>query len=200
MRDDAELAEWLRRLLERRSGPEPAPVLGLIGSSRRRGNTSVLAEAVFARLRAKGRLIDLNALSIAPYDYDHRHHRDDFLPVAREMSRARAIVFASPVYWYAMSAQMKILFDRLSDLTETHKPLGRALAGKTAFALATSSGDGLPPDFERPFSETARYFDMRWGGLLHAYFDADGALPAEAALRAGAFAAKIDAAAARAFA
>ncbi|NOX84281.1 MAG: flavodoxin family protein [Alphaproteobacteria bacterium] len=167
MSDGGELAEVLRRIFERpRSEVAPSEILGVLGTSNNDGNTAALARAVFAPL-PNAALVNLNDLAIAPYDYLNRHDNDDFLPLAEKLAAAKTIVFASPVYWYAMSAQMKLFFDRLTDLTGAHKQLGKALAGKSVFLIATG-GSPLPPaSFEPPFSETARYFSMRWGGMLY---------------------------------
>jgi len=82
------------------------------------------------------------------------------------MARADVIVFASPVYWYSMSAQMKTFFDRLTDLTGGDlKPVGKSLAGKTMFVIAAGGSPATPDSFVRPFADTAGYFNMRWGGL-----------------------------------
>ncbi|GJL95783.1 MAG: hypothetical protein DHS20C05_21880 [Hyphococcus sp.] len=164
--DGGELAEWLRRVFERTRSENQTDILGLIGSSRRDGDTARLTRAVFENLPGAG-LIDLSAYDIAPYDYHYRQSHDDFIEIAQKMAQAKTIVFASPVYWYAMSAQMKLFFDRLTDLTETHKPIGKSLAGKTAFLIATGGSPSAPASFEPPFRETARYFNMNWGGMLY---------------------------------
>jgi len=144
----------------------PAPVLVIAGSSRNDGNTRALTDKVIGKL-ASVSFVNLDECAIAPYDYEHRYGEDEFAPIAEAMANAEAIVFASPVYWYSMSGQMKIFFDRLTDLTETHKPIGKSLAGKSAFLIATG-GTKAPPDcFEPPFSATARYFNMNWGGMLY---------------------------------
>ncbi len=170
----------------------PPRILGLLGSSRKGGNTDALASDVFRRLN-KARLIDLSEYSIAPYDYQHRYVADDFIPLARLMAKADALVFASPVYWYSMSAQMKIFFDRLTDLTKSHKALGRQLAGKTAFVISTGGDQTPPASFEQPFKETVRYFNMRWGAMLYASFADDRQLPEGASDNAEDFAARIEA-------
>lgn len=183
------------RPLERPGSRAPAPVLILLGSSRPYGNTRALADEVIAG-GLDARVADLSARRIAPYDYDNHHQADDFLPLARAMTEARAIVFASPVYWYSMSAQMKLFFDRLTDLTDAHKPLGKALAGKSAFALATSGSAEAPAAFEPVFADTAGYFDMNWGGLLHARVGDDGVLTPRTRAKARDFARRIAAASA----
>lgn len=156
--------------------------LVILGTSRPDGNTRMLVDAAFPAGAA--RIIDLADLVIAPYDYRNGSSADDFLAVARRMAEAPAIVFATPVYWYAMSAHMKTFVDRLTDLTKWEKPLGRSLGGKIAFLLATSASGAAPAGFEAVFAETARYFSMRWGGMLHAGFDEDRTL--EAPVRRGA--------------
>jgi multimeric flavodoxin WrbA len=78
------------------------------------------------------------------------------------MTEVKNIVFATPVYWYAMSGVMKIFFDRLSDLISTSKPLGRGLAGKSVYLFSTGSELEMPDGFEVPFKRTAEYFDMNY--------------------------------------
>ncbi|PQA87228.1 flavodoxin family protein [Hyphococcus luteus] len=147
--------------------------LFILGSSRGDGQTARLAREVFRHLgfeeSADAEFVDLGALDIGPYDYEYRNRGDDFLPVAQKMVRSRTIVFASPLYWYSMSGQMKIFFDRLTDLTDPPlKPLGKALAGKTMFALGTGGNPEPPDSFVHPFEDTAGYFHMDWGGFFYA--------------------------------
>src|SRR5690606_39595357 len=53
-------------------------------------------------------IVDLAEQSIAAYDYAHRYPAGDaFLALAEAMIRHRDIVMATPVYWYAMSAQLR---------------------------------------------------------------------------------------------
>ena len=76
-------------------------------------------------------LIDLNDFDISYYDYDHKNRQDDFLPLMKKLiERYKTLVFATPVYWYTMSAVMKTFFDRISDLLTIEKDLGRQLRGK----------------------------------------------------------------------
>lgn len=142
-------------------------VLSILGSSRAGGETARLLHEVLAYL-PDAEHVDLSSLRIGPYSYSHAHKDDDFLPLARAMLKARAIVLASPVYWYSMSAQMKTFFDRLTDITDPpYKTIGKQLAGKTLFAIATGGSEAAPSCFVEPFSGTAGYFNMRWGGMLY---------------------------------
>ena len=61
------------------------------------------------------------------------------------------LFFASPVYWYSMSAQMKIFFDRLADLVTIEKERGRALQGKSCSLVATGGSDSAAEGFEKTF-------------------------------------------------
>lgn len=142
-------------------------IVGFLGSSRSDGNTAKLAKLVFDPLK-DARLIDLSALSVGPYSYNNAYEGDDFPPLAQAMADANTIIFASPVYWYSMSAQMKTLFDRMTDMTGVYKPLGKSLVNKTMFVISTGADVAAPDSFIRPFADTAGYFKMKWGGVLYA--------------------------------
>lgn len=195
MPNSGDYVNALRRVFDRRAArkralTEPIRILGVMGSSRQDGNTAALMGAVFQNLN-DARWIDLSDYSIAPYAYDHRFADDDFLPIAKIMREAEIIVYASPVYWYSMSAQLKAFFDRLTDLTEGEaKAIGKALAGKKTFVISTGGASDAPASFERPFSDTARYFDMSWGGLFYAAMQSS-ALSPETKRAAEAFARQI---------
>ena len=108
-------------------------------------------------------LIELHKLKLQHYIYDRdKKPIDDFLLVATKMTEVENIVFATPVYWYAMSGVMKIFFDRLSDLISTSKPLGRALAGKSVYLFSTGCDLEMPDGFEVPFKRTSEYFEMKY--------------------------------------
>lgn len=142
-------------------------ILSILGSSRADGDTARLLGAVLAHLPGTEQ-VDLGTLRIGPYSYTHANADDDFLPLAQAMLKAQAIVVASPVYWYTMSAQMKLFFDRLSDLTDPpYKTIGKQLAGRTLFLVATGSDPQPPESFIHPFEDSAGYFNMHWGGAFY---------------------------------
>jgi len=88
--------------------------------------------------------------------------RDDFQIVVGRMLEHQQIILATPVYWYAMSGLMKTFFDRLTDLLSNPeaRKLGRALAGRNVWVLATGTDEKLPAGFGVPFQKTAEYFSM----------------------------------------
>lgn len=112
--------------------------------------------------------IDLNDYKIGYYDYEHKNLNDDYLPLMRKIIAEYDIfIFATPVYWYAMSGVMKVFFDRLTDLLDEEKDLGRKLRGKSMAAISCSVGDNLGKNFWLPFSETAKYLGMDYLGGTH---------------------------------
>ncbi|WP_341502652.1 NAD(P)H-dependent oxidoreductase [Gallaecimonas sp. GXIMD4217] len=132
----------------------------LLGSARGNGYTAQLAQATGLPV------LDLADFDISPFDYRHLNRGDDFLPLVRQLLGYRRIHFASPVYWYCMSAQMKIFFDRLSDLLKIEKALGRQLRGKQAGVLATGGGPA-PACFEEVFRRSFGYLGMHYEGMIY---------------------------------
>ena len=146
--------------------------LVILGSARADGETG---RAVSFAFPDGADLVVLPQYKIGGYDYAHSNEGDDFAGIATRMQQARAIVFATPVYWYAMSAPLKFFFDRLTDLTENLKSTGKALAGKPVWLIATGTEPELPEGFEVPFRRTADYFGMRYCGAIYAVAGAQDA-------------------------
>lgn len=131
--------------------------LVILGSSRSESNTRKAIEKLCPFPDYE--LIDLHKENIAHYEYQLKS-KDDFHHIAMKMSEADNIIFATPVYWYAMSGRLKIFFDRLTDLLYEHKPIGKSLKGKNTYLIATGSDPELPQGFEVPFQRTSEYFGM----------------------------------------
>lgn len=146
-------------------------LLAITGSARGDGNTALaIAQLRRALDLADDQLIDLKSCRIEPFRYDPPPPADDFPKIVERMIAHRHIVFATPVYWYAMSGLMKTLFDRLTDLllSPGGRRLGRALAGRDIWLLASGTDDLLPDGFIEPFARTAEYFNMRWREAFYA--------------------------------
>jgi multimeric flavodoxin WrbA len=166
----------------------PRPLV-ILGSARPDGETRRAVDIAFPP--GSVQLVALPHYTIGGYDYGHTNAGDDFSAIAEAMTAAQTIVFATPVYWYTMSAPLKIFFDRLTDLTENLKVQGKALAGKSVWVIATGTEAELPEGFEIPFARTADYFGMVYRGCAYLYTGDDAALrtTGEAALKT--FAAKL---------
>jgi hypothetical protein len=140
-------------------------IVAVIGSARRDGDSTRLVDAVLAGRPAQR--FDLASLYVRDYEYDRPVEGDDFLAVAEALANADGVLFATPVYWYAMSGVLKRFFDRLTDLITVRKPLGRRLAGRSVWVAACGTDPALPDGFEVPFRQTAEYFDMIFRGVLY---------------------------------
>lgn len=148
----------------------------LLASSRPNGNTEQLSNLIAEKFSSK--IINLSKLNISQYDYNHANITDDFIPLVEQIQNYQKIIFATPIYWYAMSAQMKLVFDRLSDLITIRKEIGRSLAGKQSFLITTGTDSALPEGFEIPFKRTSEYFNVAYLGCLYVRINQDR-LPSE---------------------
>lgn len=148
----------------------------ILGSSNSHGDTRKIVEAV--RNVVPADLIDLNELDIGYFDYEFKNQHDDFFPTVEKILAYKNIIFASPVYWYSMSAIMKTFFDRLSDLLQIRKPLGRRLRGKKMWVISSSSNSEVYPSFFKAFELSAEYLGMEYGGNLWGWVN-ENKLPEE---------------------
>jgi multimeric flavodoxin WrbA len=165
----------------------------LLASSRRRGNTGQFVDRIASALNIE--VVDLTGLRLSPYDYDHLNRDDAFEPLMKRVLAHEQIIFATPIYWYAVSPMMKVFLDRLSDLLDLPDliPEGRRLRGKNAYVVCTSICAEPSAEFIGAFLETFRYLGMPFGGVAHANCR-DGYLPAVHDVQATAFAALVKAA------
>lgn len=146
----------------------------ILGSSRSHGDTRKMVDY----LRQKGNfdLIDLNTKNIGYFDYDHKNQNDDFLPMMESVvEKYDTIIFATPIYWYSMSAIMKTFFDRITDLLKIRKETGRKLRTMKMAMLSCSMEDDRIDNFEMPFVESAGYLGMEYLGDIHTWLE-DGVI------------------------
>jgi multimeric flavodoxin WrbA len=97
-------------------------VLILEGSPRRGGNTEVLIDAVARGIVASGGSLErirVAELKIAPCigcgGCDQNGHcvvKDDMTELYEKITAARRLILASPIYFYAITAQLKAVVDR----------------------------------------------------------------------------------------
>lgn len=138
----------------------------IVGSSRNDGDASNLTNELIEK--SKWDLVDLNDYNFSYYDYKHENKNDDYLDLMKKIiEKYDTLIFATPVYWYSMSGIMKVFFDRITDLLEIEKDLGRKLRGKNMAAISCSIGNNLGEHFWLPFSETAKYLGMNYFGHVH---------------------------------
>ena len=128
---------------------ENKQVLVILGSPRKKGNSSTLAARISRGAKSAGAEVEtlfLQDLKISPCrgcDTCQKHDskgctiKDDMQEIYRKLIKADAWVIASPVYWFTMSAQTKIFMDRCYALPAYAK---NPFAGKR-IAIAMSYGD-----------------------------------------------------------
>lgn len=138
----------------------------ILASARKQGKTRTFLNEVFSG--SDYDLVDLLDFHILPYNYANDYSdTDEFLKIVDELLGHRIIVFATPVYWYAMSGLMKTFFDRFTDIVTAKKQIGRQLSGKSTFLLAVGADEELPGGFEVPFKSTSDYLDMEYRGCIY---------------------------------
>ncbi|MGA4840243.1 flavodoxin family protein [Streptomyces sp. G45] len=155
--------------------------LFVLGSSRRDGNTELLARKAAEQLPAdtEQRWLHLDDHPLPDFDdlrHDERHARARVVPENTHESllldatlAATDIVLASPLYWYSVSATTKRYLDfwdawlEVPGLDFKEKMQQRTLWGVTA--LAHPEEEAADP-LIGTLRYSAAYFPMRFGGVL----------------------------------
>ena len=138
----------------------------ILGSSRKEGVTKKLVSELVSISNCD--VIDLSEYNFTYYDYEHNNRGDDYLGLLQTVIKNYdTLIFATPVYWYAMSGIMKVFFDRITDLITIEKDLGRKLRGKYMAVITTSNGNNLGENFWLPFKHTAEYLGINYVTNLH---------------------------------
>jgi multimeric flavodoxin WrbA len=159
---------------------ETKQVLVILGSPRKKGNSSTLAERIARGAKSVGAKVEtlfLQDLKISPCrgcDTCQKHDskgcaiKDDMQEIYPKLIGADAWVIASPVYWFTMSAQTKIFMDRCYALTAYAR---NPFAGKR-IAIAMSYGDIDPVksgcvNALRTFQDAFRYTGSKIAGMVY---------------------------------
>lgn len=138
----------------------------ILATSHLNGNTIQLCEKIISTTKVD--CFNLSQYEISYFDYNNQNKNDDFLPLMRRLiDNYDTFIFASPIYWYAMCAQMKTFFDRTTDLLTVEKELGRKLRGKKAMFITSSIGNHLGDNFWLPIKATFDYLGMKLIFTLH---------------------------------
>lgn len=124
-------------------------VLGIVCSPRKGGNTEILVQEALAGARdsgAKTELLTVRDKDIKPCDgclsckkTGECHIKDDMQLVYEKMLNADGIVIGTPVYFWSISGQAKVLIDRTYALRFPHLKLANKVAG----AIAVAARDGV---------------------------------------------------------
>ncbi|MBJ6109138.1 NAD(P)H-dependent oxidoreductase [Hymenobacter sp. BT523] len=150
--------------------------LFLLSSTRRMGNTEQLAYCAANSLppSAQQRWIHLQDHPL-PYFVDLRHHTPYPTPTGNAQLLLEAtldatdLVLVAPLYWYSLPVHAKHYLDYWSAWLRTpNLDFREAMRGKTLWSIVVSSGDRAETQpLEDSLVLTARYMNMRWGGMLY---------------------------------
>ena len=144
-------------------------ILGLQGSPRIKGNTSILLSSFLTeaeRLGARVKHIDVAKMDISPCQECGICEEKGFCPIDDDMQaiyplfrQADIIVMASPVFFYGPTAQMKAVIDRTQALWArkyVHKLIDPGRKWRQGFLLSLGATKGK--NLFNGISLTARYF------------------------------------------
>ncbi len=173
----------------------------VMASPRPKGNSSVLAAEAArgaAEAGAEVRTVRLADLSFSPCracDACRKTnakgcvHNDDVKALRGAIKASDALLIASPVYWFTMSAQAKLFMDRLYVFGDKSY---RELKGKR-IGIILASGDADPRgsgaiNAMRSFQDAFAYLGAPIAGMVHGGGGKAGAAARDKALMAEAYA------------
>lgn len=122
------------------------------GSPRKKGNTSVLIEECIRGIKDSGKEAEvffLNNMTIKPCqfcDWCIKNNalscvqKDDMNEFYPKLLDSDVIIIASPIFWFTISAQMKLFIDRLYAL---HGKEGFALQNKKVASILVYADDNV---------------------------------------------------------
>ena len=162
-------------------------VLILAASPRIKGNSTILALRAAEGVKAEGgeaNVVEIGNLKIAPCNAcDSCRTRpeagcvikDDMQPLYQKIKEAQGIIFATPVYWFNVSAQMKLFIDRTYAI---HGQGGYAFTGKDVGVILTYEDDDVfvsgGINALRSFQDTFAYVKANLVGSVYGRADKAG--------------------------
>ncbi len=172
-------------------------ILVLKGSPRKKGNSATLAEEIANGATAAGASVEsiyLHGLDIAPCQACYACQTpdskgcaidDDMQQIYPKLVDSQAWVFASPVYWFNMSAQTKLLLDRCFALMAYDKKA--FLRKKIAVAMVYGDADAFVSgcvNALRCFQDAFSYVGAKLVGSVYGSANDPGEIADNAALLA----------------
>ena len=147
-------------------------VLVINGSPRRDGNTESLADAVIAGTESAGHSgskANIRTVNIKPcigcYQCaagkgDPCVQKDDMKEIYEKLEQSDVIVFASPLYWWQVTAQMKTVIDRLFAVAAANS----MQMPKKDVALIIAAEDAREENFKQiiPYYQTCLSKNLGW--------------------------------------
>ena len=157
-----------------------AKIIALMSSPRKNGNSTLLGQQIADGAQAAGarvEIFNLHKMAIKPCTACDKCHaaddrfciiKDDMQKLYQKIIDADGIIFASPIYFFTMSAQLKLFMDRCYGFGG---PSGYALKGKK-MAVALTYGDNDPfrsgaVNALRTFQDAFAYLEAPFVGSVY---------------------------------
>jgi multimeric flavodoxin WrbA len=128
-------------------------ILAVSFSPRKKGNTEILLGEALQGAKAEGAEVELYSVSgknIQPCDgcwtcmeSGQCHIKDDMQELYDKLLAADGIIFGTPIYFYAMTAQAKTVMDRSMPLGHPDRNLANKVSGVIAVAGSLGLIDAL---------------------------------------------------------
>ena len=148
----------------------------LFGSPRKNGNTIQLVQTMTDALKNKGhsvRMLSLNDLNVRPCQGCYTcvkkgscNIKDDMKGIRKYILESDLIVYATPIYWFGPSAQLKLVMDR--SIAFMDGDYNSRITGKKAVTLLTFADNNM--DTCRPalemFKETFGILKLSYAGNI----------------------------------
>ena len=161
----------------------PKKILILSGSPKKNGNTATLVSWFSEGARLKGAVVEIIPTAYLKYkstgctscracqksDKFECFIDDEAKPILAKMANVDVIVMATPLYFFAASSQLKLIFDRMFSLYKWNneaKTMKTPLRGKTFVLIASAFEDIGLDALKEPFALTANYTGMKFESLL----------------------------------
>ena len=177
--------------------PKAKKVLVVLGSPRKKGNSTTLAKRIIKGAETAGAIVEriyLHGQDIAPCNacYACRKENakgcvidDDMQSIYKKLVDSYAWVIASPVYWFTMSAQTKLFMDRCFALLGYKKNVfkGKRIAIAMSYADADPFSSGCVNAL-RAFQDAFAYAGSKIVGMVYGSADKPGEIKSNKKLMA----------------
>lgn len=175
------------------------PKILIINSSHRKNsNSAALAGKIAEGAQAAGHSVesvDISRLEIRPCrgccactapDMDGCVQKDGMTGLYPKVREADILIFASPVYWFNMSGQLKQFIDRLFAICIKPDEHGKSLLAYKSIAAVMAFGDSDPYNSGavnalRSFQDICAYSGAKWLGAVYGSANDAGEIAGNAA-------------------
>ncbi len=179
------------------TGESQQHVVALLGSPRKKGNSTVLAKQIIQGAESVGAKVEtvyLNGLNIKPcqgcYACKKKNSTgcavdDDMQSLYPKLVESGAWIIASPVYWFSMSAQTKIFMDRCFAIWNEDSEINPLYQKRIAIAMSYGDSDPFNSgcvNALRSFQDAYRYAGAKIVGMVYGSADEPGEIASNAEL------------------